>query len=268
MNYLRSLDYHVDLDEFTDQTPIGRVKFANIIATSDTNSCKQLAIACHHDSKMMEGFLGAIDSAVPCSMMLELAKIFKGSFKNEHNSTGDHLALMFIFFDGEEAFHEWTATDSLYGSRHLAAKWEKQSAPAHCKGLINELKRLDLLMVLDLIGTSDTSFTMFSRTLKRHYMDLQRHEKDYLRSKFQLQETQARQASTFKSNYIPLEFMQDDHVPFYKRGVPVLSLLASPFPSVWHTIDDNYNAIDFPKTRQILHTIEKFVSNYNSTVVD
>lgn len=27
-----------------------------------------------------------------------------------------------MFFDGEEAYKEWTETDSLYGSRHLAKK--------------------------------------------------------------------------------------------------------------------------------------------------
>lgn len=27
--------------------------------------------------------------------------------------------LQFIFFDGEEAFHDWTATDSIYGSRYV-----------------------------------------------------------------------------------------------------------------------------------------------------
>lgn len=32
------------------------------------------------------------------------------------------LTLQYIFFDGEEAFEQWTDTDSLYGSRHLAAK--------------------------------------------------------------------------------------------------------------------------------------------------
>lgn len=31
---------------------------------------------------------------------------------------------MLIFFDGEEAFKEWTSTDSIYGSRHLANKLE------------------------------------------------------------------------------------------------------------------------------------------------
>lgn len=32
------------------------------------------------------------------------------------------IAVQLIFFDGEEAFREWTDTDSLYGSRHLAAQ--------------------------------------------------------------------------------------------------------------------------------------------------
>lgn len=40
---------------------------------------------------------------------------------------GEDLALQLVFFDGEEAFQQWTATDSLYGARHLAAKWEEHS---------------------------------------------------------------------------------------------------------------------------------------------
>lgn len=38
--------------------------------------------------------------------------------------SGKNLGLMLIFFDGEEAFQEWTDSDSIYGSRHLASKWE------------------------------------------------------------------------------------------------------------------------------------------------
>ena len=37
---------------------------------------------------------------------------------------GKNLGLMLIFFDGEEAFLEWNDFDSIYGSRHLAKKWE------------------------------------------------------------------------------------------------------------------------------------------------
>jgi len=37
------------------------------------------------------------------------------------------VALELIFFDGEEAFVQWTATDSIYGARHLAKKWKKSN---------------------------------------------------------------------------------------------------------------------------------------------
>jgi len=36
-------------------------------------------------------------------------------------------SLQLIFFDGEEALVDWTETDSLYGSRHLALQMEKTS---------------------------------------------------------------------------------------------------------------------------------------------
>jgi hypothetical protein len=36
------------------------------------------------------------------------------------------VSLQFIFFDGEEAFVQWSSTDSIYGARGLAAKWEKE----------------------------------------------------------------------------------------------------------------------------------------------
>lgn len=30
--------------------------------------------------------------------------------------------------------------------------------------------------------------------------------------------------------------IEDDHIPFVRKGVPVVHLIAAPFPSVWHTI--------------------------------
>lgn len=39
------------------------------------------------------------------------------------------VSLRFIFFDGEEAFVDWTETDSIYGARHLAEKWESTVHP-------------------------------------------------------------------------------------------------------------------------------------------
>ena len=64
---------------------------------------------------------------------------------------GSQLTLQFIFFDGEEAFRRWTSTDSIYGSRHLAAKWK--DTPYEFQGVRgNTLDRIDVFMLLDLLG--------------------------------------------------------------------------------------------------------------------
>ena len=45
-----------------------------------------------------------------------------------HQQQSD-VTLQMVFFDGEEAFQEWTRTDSLYGARHLAEVWENMAHP-------------------------------------------------------------------------------------------------------------------------------------------
>lgn len=40
------------------------------------------------------------------------------------------MTLQLVFFDGEESFEEWTDTDSLYGSRHLAERMASTPHPA------------------------------------------------------------------------------------------------------------------------------------------
>lgn len=267
MDVLEQNNYHVELDQFTNSTPLGPVNFANIIASSNPQACRQLVLACHYDSKMIDGFLGATDSAVPCAMLLNLSEKFSDSFRKPQLNT-ETIGLKFVFFDGEEAFVEWTDSDSLYGSRHLAAKWAKQSVNRNeCKSpqITNELKRIDMLMVLDLIGSNDTSFVMYNPKLRQYYKDLQKYERHYLSQQSSRPSLMGANRPTiaFRNKYIPLAFISDDHVPFEKRGVPILSLLAHPFPKVWHTVQDNYNAIDFDRTRQILYVIEKFVANYN-----
>lgn len=212
----------------------------------------------------MDNFLGATDSAVPCAMLLKISETFNKSFRQDNQASGDNddLGLRFIFFDGEEAYAQWSATDSLYGSRHLAARWSKQSAPTQCKSSKStELDRIELFVLLDLIGTSDTSFVLYNTHLRHHYEALQKHEKAAL-VKSGLNQLQARRQTAFKSRTMPLDFVEDDHVPFKRRGVPILLLLAHPFPKVWHTTSDNYEAIDWPKTRRILHVMEEFVAGY------
>jgi glutaminyl-peptide cyclotransferase len=77
-------NWSIQLDEFTDSTPRGNVKFTNFVATRDPPGVRpgdvgRLVVTAHYDSKWgargsgMEGFIGATDSAVPCAMLMYAA---------------------------------------------------------------------------------------------------------------------------------------------------------------------------------------------------
>lgn len=57
-------------------------------------------------------------------MLINLAKVMSSKLEPLKNNK---LSLMFIFFDGEEAFRQWGPKDSIYGARHLAKKWQETS---------------------------------------------------------------------------------------------------------------------------------------------
>lgn len=73
---MKSVGWDIETDQFTSNTPHGRKQFENVIATLDPRAHRRLVLACHYDSKYTrEGtFIGATDSAVPCAMMITLAK--------------------------------------------------------------------------------------------------------------------------------------------------------------------------------------------------
>jgi glutaminyl-peptide cyclotransferase len=82
--------WSVEKDEFSEETPLGLKGFTNLIATlpslsSPTSSSlpsldrrqhKELVMAAHYDSKHFTEFefVGATDSAVPCALLLDLAR--------------------------------------------------------------------------------------------------------------------------------------------------------------------------------------------------
>ncbi|RVE45920.1 hypothetical protein evm_009393 [Chilo suppressalis] len=122
---MRDLGWDVTENIFPDQTPVfGTLNFRNIIAKLNPSADRYLVLACHYDSKYTREhvFVGATDSAVPCAMMINLAKVMATQLNKVKESK---LSVMFIFFDGEEAFRQWGPTDSIYGARHLAQKWER-----------------------------------------------------------------------------------------------------------------------------------------------
>ena len=48
---LRSLQWHVEEDSFTDDTPYGPKRFTNVIATKDPTASLRVVLSAHFDSK-------------------------------------------------------------------------------------------------------------------------------------------------------------------------------------------------------------------------
>eukprot|EP00056_Hartaetosiga_gracilis_P005662 m.87375 g.87375 ORF g.87375 m.87375 type:complete len:129 (+) comp12240_c0_seq3:142-528(+) len=99
-------------------------------------------------------FVGATDSSFPCAVLLDIAASLTPYLEKRTNKLGTTLQL--VFFDGEEAFVQWTNTDSIYGARHLAKKWAK--TPVHrnkAQKHKNMLETIEAFVLLDLLGAKD-----------------------------------------------------------------------------------------------------------------
>ncbi|XP_014342106.1 glutaminyl-peptide cyclotransferase isoform X1 [Latimeria chalumnae] len=253
-------------DSFQDYTPYGYVTFSNIVSTLNPPAKRRLVLACHYDSKytpqQWDGrvYVGATDAAVPCAMILELARALDSqlvSMKNSSNPRPD-LTLQLLFLDGEEPFYQWSSVDSLYGSRHLAQKMERTPHPPGATNT-NQLRGIDLFVLLDLIGGQNPYFVNHFPNTGRWLNRLQAIERRLF--SLGLLSNHPSGVQYFWPS-IRGGGIQDDHIPFLRRGVPILHLIPSPFPQVWHTVDDNEQNLHKPTIENLNKILQVFVLEY------
>ncbi|XP_056139454.1 glutaminyl-peptide cyclotransferase-like a [Lampris incognitus] len=261
-----SAGWTVDQDPFFSQTPRGQVTFTNIIATLDPSAPRKLLLTCHYDSKAMppdprapeKVFLGASDSAVPCAMILELATALDVQLRSLKQQQKSPVTLQLVFFDGEESFEEWTATDSLYGSRHLA---ERMAKTPHLPGSTHTtmLQAVDLFVLLDLLGGPDPLIVNHFDNTARWFDRLIAAEKRLHRQG--LLASHPSEQTYFRKD-VYLGPVQDDHIPFLHKGVPVLHVIATPFPQFWHTLDDTEENMHRPTVENLTKILAVFLAEY------
>jgi len=251
---MKGLGWEVETPKFTDKTPYGDRQFTNVVATLDGDSPRRLVVACHFDSLLQpEGFLGATDSAVPCAMMLNMATVMKQDLR-DLRLRGSDLTLQFIFFDGEEAFVRWTKTDSIYGSRNLAKTWENKEF--NHEGVVgNHNDRIDMFVLLDLIGAKGMQFSKLETSTGDWYGRLVEIERNLKR----IGAVGGR--TLFQDKFLPAG-IEDDHIPFKTRGVPIMHLITYPFPQAWHKMGDNRNSLDFGQIASLNKILRVFVAEY------
>ena len=257
--------WNLSLQNSTWKTPATGdrdVPFVNMIATRDPPWTKdgevsRLTMVAHYDSKYTPaGFIGATDSAAPCAMLMHAARSLDAALTNKWEALiaegiesdgifGDNdKGLQIIFMDGEESFISWTDTDSLYGARALAAEWESTPHPA-LSTFHNPLSSISLFVLLDLLGAKNPKVPSYFKTTHWAY------------KRMSALETRLRDLSLFKSSgpaFLPDYnkdinrwmggMVLDDHVPFLSRGVEVLHIIPTPFPRVWHEMDDDGDHLD------------------------
>ena len=206
---LQSFGCPVEEDDFHASTPIGSVPMKNIVAKIPGASSRVVLLTTHYDTKRMENFVGANDGGSSTGVMLEMARLLCGR-KNA-------LTVWIAFFDGEEAFVEWGPTDGTFGSRQMAAKLAVSGELVHVKAML----------LADLVG--DRSLKIKRESNSTHWLtDL-------------VWGTAARLGyrNIFVSEETPIE---DDHIPFLRRGVPAVDIIDLEEP-YWHTSGDTLDKI-------------------------
>lgn len=220
---LKAHGWFISEDTFTANTPAGPKTMRNIIGTIKGTSGRMVVFTGHYDTKPMPGvnFVGANDGGASTGWLLELARVLPKQPRK------DDIAV--VFFDGEEAFGEWSATNGIYGSRHLAETWQKDGTLGRIKALFN----------VDMIGDKDL------RVL------------DEFNSSPSLRKlVRASAVATGYEKYFPelSGAIEDDHMPFVRMGVNAIDLIDfdyGPANAHWHTANDTLDKLS-PHSLQVV----------------
>jgi len=206
---LKTRHCEVATDDFTATTPNGAVAMKNIIARFPGKSGRAIVLTGHYDTKLLPNFVGADDGGSSAGFLLEMAAILDGAPHKDD--------IYLVWFDGEEAFKDWTATDSLYGSRHLAQKWAGDGTLARIKALIN----IDMIGDKNLDIMDDANSSPGLVKLIWDAADRTGYGKYFLRER----------SST-----------EDDHMPFVHMGVNAADVIDLDYPP-WHTPQDTMDKL-------------------------
>ncbi|KAL9621152.1 MAG: hypothetical protein Q9160_004403 [Pyrenula sp. 1 TL-2023] len=262
--------WKIEFQNSTQKTPVDggkKLPFRNFIASRDPpwaspGDTGRLTLVAHYDSLIKpKGFIGAIDSAAPCAMIMHAVRTLDAALTKKWEKMqdegvdesdtleDDHKGIQVIFLDGEEAFVHWNAEDSIYGARSLAEQWDTEYHPA-MSTYQTRLDSISLFVLLDLLGSGEyTPVPSWFRTTHWAYQYMAKLESrlrdlDVFKSKspgLWLNEADKSPDGVYNSY-----FMQDDHLPFIARGVEVLHLIPAKFPEVWHEITDDGEHLDMP----------------------
>lgn len=214
LSKLKGVD--VEQDRFTAQTPVGKFQMNNIIAKFPGRKDGVIVVAGHYDTNypLPKAYVGANDGGSSTALLLALADQLRGKER-------DGYSVWLFWTDGEEAFVNWSAADSLYGAKHLAQKWQQDGTA----------KKIKAFILVDMIGDAD--------------LDIQKETNStpWLSGLVYQAATNLGYQSHFYQFPAGIE---DDHLPFLKIGVPAVDIidLDYGYNNVYHhTVQDTLDKL-------------------------
>jgi hypothetical protein len=222
----------VEDDIFTADTPVGKFPVHNIVAKYPGTKDGIIVLASHYDTNYPlrdTSYVGANDGASSSGLLLELANQLRGKQR-------DGYSIWLVWDDAEEAMIPDTEKpfleDSLYGITHLAEKWQADGT----------LKKVKAFLLADMIGDADLNV-----------------ERD-TNSTAWLEDVvgEAAKRLGYQSHFFARSTaMEDDHLPFVKRGVPSADLIDFTYGYnlvYWHSPLDTVDKLS-PRSLQIVGSV-------------
>ena len=208
---LRRSGWQVTRQEFTDDTPRGKVQFVNLIAqfSGEGRSAPLFLLCSHYDTKTFDAikFVGANDGGSSTGLLLELARVI-----GQQPNLAAKVEL--VFFDGEEAYDRFSETDGLYGSRYFA---KHLGGDRQFRGGI----------VFDMVGDRSLDVTLPADSPSEMARDI----------------FAAAEALKLRDYFTYLDReMIDDHSPLNAIGIPTIDVIDFDYPW-WHTAGDTIDKI-------------------------
>ena len=223
--FLRDHFRHDQLEEdaFTASTPIGPVAMRNFIVRFPGKKNGVIVLATHYETNYWLkniNYVGANDGGSTTGLLMAIADQLRA--QTAHGKTLDGYSVWLVFDDGEESIQPtWTDSDSLYGTRHLAAKWARDGT----------LEKIKAFILADMIGDKDLDIQRESQSTDWLVALVRQAVKKFRYNRY-----------FFKKD----EAVSDDHLPFLRRGVPSIDIIDidyGPNDSYHHTDKDTMDKI-------------------------
>ena len=212
-------------DVFMADTPEGKFPARNIVAKYPGSRDGIIVIAGHYDTPYNlrnTAFVGANDGGSSTALLLEFANQFRGKKR-------DGYSVWLVWTDAEEAVRQWSPTDSLYGTKQLSDKWQKDGT----------LVKIKAYLLVDMIGDADLS------------LDRDQNSTPWLLDLV----GQAASRYGYQSHFFArTTAIEDDHLPFVKKGVPSADIIDLDYGygnAFHHTPQDTMDKLS-PKSFEIV----------------